>query len=272
MRLSAMAVGCWIVSAVLAWSMQSSTPNLREAVFAVASVKPNNSGSDRVSFGAVPGGYSATNVPLRFLVEFAFQVRRGHVLGGPDWVGSDRFDVSARAPEGTPFEALRQMMRALLEQRFRLAARIELRQQPIYALVQASKDGSLGPQVKPSTVVCAAPGAAANPCRINGTIGAVAGSVRGTGQTFAAFAAYLGFNVDRPVVDRTGLTGSYDFEFAWTADDLRAVAPDAAAAAAPNDRAILFTALQEQLGLKLEPTTGPVEFVVIDRVERPTPD
>lgn len=199
-------------------------------------------------------------------------MRPGQVVGGPDWIAVDRFDVTARAPEGAPPAAIFTMLRTLLEQRFKLRTRIESRERPIYALVQARSDGRLGPQLKPSSVVCGTPGTSGNPCRLSGTIGAVAGNVHATGQTLATFASYLGANVDRMVVDRTGLTDRYDFELAWTADDFRAEAPNATVGASPGDRAALFTALQEQLGLELEPAKGPVEFVVIDGAERPTAD
>ena len=272
MRVGATTGIACVASAALCWATQASAPAQTAVAFAVASVKPNTSGSSRVSFGPVPGGYSATNVPLRMLVEAAFRTRPGQVVGGPDWIASDRFDISARAPEGSPPAAIFQMLRTLLEHRFGLKTHIESREQPVYALVQIRKDGRLAPQLKPSAIACAPPGTPGNPCRLSGTIGAAAGSVQATGQTLAAFASYLGANVDRVVVDRTGLTGRFDFELAWTADDLRAAAPDAAAGVAPNDRAALFTALQEQLGLKLEAAKGPVEFVVIDAAERPTAD
>lgn len=271
MRVGTIACAC-VASVGLCSTMQSSASAQTGVAFAVASIKPNTGGSASVSFGPVPGGYSATNVSLRLLVEAAFRTRAGQVIGGPDWIASDRFDIAARAPDGAPSAAIFQMLRTLLEHRFRLRTHIESREGSIYALVRTRSDGPLGPQLRLSSVVCAVPGTSGNPCRLSGTIGAATGSVQATGQTLTALASYLGANVDRVVVDRTGLTGLFDFHLAWTADDFRAESPNATAGAPPGDRAALFTALQEQLGLKLEPAKGPVEFVVIDGAERPTAD
>jgi uncharacterized protein (TIGR03435 family) len=101
------------------------------------------------------------------------------------------------------------------------------------------------------------PGIPSNPCRISGTIGAAAGNLTAVGQTMADLATYLGQNADRPVVDRTGVEGRFDFDLEWSAENLNAG---------------LFTAVQEQLGLKLEPGRGMVPMVVVDHAELPSPD
>jgi uncharacterized protein (TIGR03435 family) len=237
--------------------------------FEVASVKRNASGDARIAAGATPGGYAATNVPLRFLLMSAYGVRRNQVIGGPAWIDADRFDIAARAPDGAAPASMLLRLRELLRERFNLLAHVEARDAPIYALARVRPNGPLGRNLRPSALACT-PGAPENPCRLNGTIGAVSGSLTATGQTMPDFAGYLGRNVDRPVVDRTGLPGRFDFELAWTADDTRGLAT--AAAPATNDRGILLTALTEQLGLSLGASRGPVEFLVIDHVERPAAD
>jgi uncharacterized protein (TIGR03435 family) len=254
-----------------AWCQQPTDAAAGSPTFEVASVKRNTSGTATVSVGPRPGGYEATNVPLRLLVELAFGVRPSQIVGGPGWMLSERFDVAARAPEGAAPSIIPAMLRTLLRDRFKLRARSEIREQPIYALIPSRVDGRLGPQLKPSTVECTPPGRTPNPCRLSGTIGAAAGSVKGTGQTLGQLATFLTRNVDRPVVDQTEISAPFDFEFSWTADDLRAAAADAGTLPA-RERAGLFTALRESLGLKLEATRGPVEFVVIDSVEPPAPD
>ena len=259
----------WFV-ALLAAAVVMQSRTTSQAAFEVASVKPNSSGSQRVSLGFTPGGYTALNVPLRIMVVSAYGVRPAQAVGGPAWVDVNRFDIVAKAAEGTPREAMMLMLRALLADRFKLAARLEMREQAIYALVLSRSDRRGGPQLKTSTRECAV-GTPTNPCRISGTIGAAAGSVVATGQTMADLAAYLGQNADRLVVDRTGLQGRFDFELAWTAETLSA-APATDATPASSDRAGLFTAVQEQLGLNLEPARGPVPFVVIDHAELPAPD
>jgi uncharacterized protein (TIGR03435 family) len=260
-----------VVTATL-HSQQPNVPPGQPMTFDTASVKRNTSGDSRTSAGATPGGYSATNVPLRFLLMSAFRVRRDQITGGPDWLDRERFDIVARAPEGAAPASMSSRLQALLRERFKLVARVESRDHPIYALVRTRPNGPVSANLKPSALACAPPGTAGNPCGLSGTIGAVAGSVKATGQTMSEFAAYLGFNVDRMVVDRTGLSGRFDFDLAWTADDVRGLAIDAPSTPPGNDRGALFTVLGEQLALKLEPARGLVDLLVIDNVERPTDD
>lgn len=244
-----------------------------QPAFEVASVRPNTSGATNVSVGSRPGGYAGTNVPLRILIVLAHRLRPFQVVGGPGWIDSDRFDITARAPENTEQSQVLPMLRTLLAERFRLVVHTEARDAPIFALVLARADGRLGPQLKASAVECAPPGSKPNqegPCRMSGTIGSASGSVKATGQPLADLASFLGNNVERVVVDRTGLTGRFDFELTWKSAALRGAAPDGAATAL--DGPSVFTAVQEQLGLRLEPARGPVDFLVVDSAERPTPD
>jgi uncharacterized protein (TIGR03435 family) len=170
------------------------------------------------------------------------------------------------------------MVRALLADRFKLKTHLETRDGPIYALVVARPDAKLGPRMSPATFDCTSWLAARNrgervapPPPSNGDglacgFQSSLGSIRGRGQ-IADLAFVLSFLdvLGRPIVDRSGLTGDYEIELRWTPDADRARRVDA-------DLPSLFTAVREQLGLKLEPTTGPVEVLVIDSVERPTPD
>ena len=261
-----------VVFAMALWvTLLSQQPDQRVAgqplTFEVASVKPNRTGASNMSAGVVPAGYAATNVPLRFLIAAAFGVRRGQLIGGPGWIDVERFDIVARAPEGAPPGSMLPRLQELLRERFKLVTHVETREQPIYALVRLTPTGPLPSGLRPSTFDCSAPAAAPNPCRVSGTIGAVAGSVKANGQTMSDFVAYLGANVDRVVVDRTGLSGRFDFELAWTADDVRGLAVDGGGAEPEARGAVLFTALREQLGLKLDSTRGPVEFLVIDSAD-----
>lgn len=162
----------------------------------------------------------------------------------------------------------RMMLRTLLTERFTLAFHRETREVPIYALVVARADGKLGPQLLPSTLAeCAErtppnnTGSAPIPC---GGGFARVGDLAGRAVAFPVLAANLSNAADRPVVDRTGLTGTFDWQLRWT--------PDPLPPTQPLDTVTLFTALQEQLGLRLDSTHGPVEVLVIDSVERPTPD
>jgi uncharacterized protein (TIGR03435 family) len=287
--------------------------------FDVASVKPNKSGSGGVNVGNLPGGrFTATNVPVAFLLRQAFQVQPSQIIGAPKWADSDRFDIVAKAPDGTPPGQMPPMIRTLLLDRFKLVFHNETRELPIFALLPARSDGSLGPQLKPAGIDCAAlfaargrggppaggpgggpppsgpptgaPGGAAGrgagrdgpdfspgnrpPCaQLMGP-----GSIAGSGMTMAQLAAMLSVRVNRVVVDRTGLAGSFDLDLAWTPDQIPqgpgAVAPPGAPPlpSIDPDGPSLFTAVQEQLGLKLDSTKGPADVIVIDSIEHPEPD
>jgi uncharacterized protein (TIGR03435 family) len=260
--------------------------------FEVASVKSNTSGDGRVMIGVQPGGrYTATNVPLRFLIRNAYAIQDFQLVGAPDWIDSERFDIIAKAERdigppipGGPPSPLQLMLRSLLEDRFRLALHRDTRELPIYALVLARPDGKLGPQLQPSKTDCSALAGARGrnglppdppstsgrpPCGMR----MMPGQLAAGGFPISQLAQQLSQSAQRVVIDRTGLTGNYDFDLKWTPDQLPQGAPPGAPAPAidPNGPS-LFTAVQEQLGLKLESTKGPVEVLVVDRVERPTPD
>jgi uncharacterized protein (TIGR03435 family) len=234
--------------------------------FEVASVKPNASGEIEGSIGPRPGGYAATNIPLRLLIIRAYELRSFQVAGGPGWIDGERFDVTARAPEGTPPNQVFSMLRTLLAERFKLVAHTEKREQPVYALVTARADGRLGPKLKASTLNCAEQPSQGDRCAMGGSFTGSGGTLKGVGQPLSVLATHVSTAVDRIVQDRTGLAGGFDFELAWSGGGLKPTAGTA------SELPSVFTALQEQLGLKLEPWRGPVEVLVIDSAERPTPD
>ena len=257
--------------------------------FEVASIKSNKSGDGRVMLGLQPGGrFTATNVPLRLLIQNAYRVQGFQVVGAPDWIQSERFDIAAKA-EGDPTqEQVQQMVRALLADRFKLQVHRETREMPIYALVTARSDGKLGEKLKPSTTDCAAlrargggaaplpaPGA---PMQCGMRMGP--GNILAGGMPMSQLAMSLSNMVGRIVVDRTGLTGSYDFELTYTPEQMAqgglagrgGAAPGGGVPAIDPNGPSMYTAIQEQLGLKLDSQRGPVETLVIDRVERPTED
>ena len=270
--------------------------------FEVASIKPNSSGDGRVMMQNQPGRFMATNVTLRQLIRNAYQLQDFQITGGPGWMASDRFDIVAKIPDGVrdggppapgTVGPLQLMMRSLLAERFKLAIHNETKDSPIYALILARGDGRLGPEMKKSETDCTAVVAAGRgrggpmpppgppqlggpmPCGIR--IGP--GLMTVGGSTLAQFANSLGMFAGRIVQDRTGLTGSYDFNLTWTPDQMPQRPPGApdgppqinGVAVDPNGPS-LFTAVQEQLGLKLDSQRGPVEVVVIDRAEKPVED
>jgi uncharacterized protein (TIGR03435 family) len=263
--------------------------------FEAASVKPNTSGERNTSVRRLPGGrFTATNVPAALLVQIAYQLQPFQMQGAPAWLRSERFDVVARMdgdpappPVGsTQPDAMMLALQALLADRFRLSAHWETQELPIYALVLARADGKLGPNIRPAAVDCTAAAAASAAAAKEGktltpnTTDRVSCGMRNSrgrimfgGYPLSFFADGLANEVARSVVDRTGLSGNWDFELTYTREAVRQ--PDVTDGAPPNidpDGASLFTAVQEQLGLKLESTRGPVRVLVIDRIELPTPD
>jgi uncharacterized protein (TIGR03435 family) len=264
--------------------LHGQAPDQKLLAFEVASIKPNTggpvSGMTRFSGGRYVTRYRA----LKELIGYAYGVggrslSDRQIFGDPAWLNVDRFDIEATAP-GIPDDsrgmipsAVELRIRSLLEERCALVTHLEQRELPLYALVLARRDGRLGPGLRRRTTPCL------SATGLDGTVGskhmtcggrAQPGMLFGTGGTIDNVAYGIGQfmpDVDRVVVDRTGLIGTFDFELTWTPES-----PFGAARDGDSKAPSLFTALQEQLGLKLEPTNGPVDVLVIDHVEHPTPD
>jgi uncharacterized protein (TIGR03435 family) len=257
---------------------QSSSPTPRAPSFEVASVKPNRSGDLRIQIDRPTANrFTAVNVPLRELIRFAYDVQDIRLIGGPDWIRSERFDVTATSeaplpswsPSGPPMPLLLRV-RALLADRFGVVVHPEMRELPVYALVVAREDRKFGPEIAASKVDCASQ---PTPPGCGMRIGP--GQMVMTGTPMSQFAMVLSNFVQRVVLDRTQLAGTFDFRLTWTPERIPQGAPPPGAPALPPvdpNGPSLFAALQEQLGLKLEPTRAPLDVLVIDRVERPTPD
>lgn len=252
---------------------QASQASRQEAPrFEVASVKANTSGDSRGGGRITPGGrITFTNESLRNVIRDAYGQR--DVIGGPTWIDRDRWDIAATAPPGQADPPARLMMQTLLAERFKLVAHLEQREQPIYALVVSSSDSRLGPRIHPSSTECPITG---NSCGTQSSLGQITGIAAQLTDMTRTLSGLAG----RRVIDRTALTDRFDFTLTWTPDTLPPRAPGTApdqpitvngVRIDPNGPS-LVTALQEQLGLKLEPTKGPVDVLVIDHAEKPTPD
>ena len=279
------AVLCLFVAGAGPAMLAQAPPAPAAATFEVASVKPNKDGGPS-SVRATPGGMlTVTNNNLRNIIRNAFGITNAQIVGGPAWIDEDRFDITARA--AGPFTQAEGvvMLRALLAERFALRTHPESRELPVYRLALARKDGTLGPQMKKADVDCEALFAAVKaggkmpppgpngslPCGLSVRPGQ--GIITGNAVAMEQLARNLTGGVGRIVVDKTGLTGYYDLNVTFTPEPGQPQAPGAPAAQPADPSApSLFTALQEQLGLKLEPGREPIEVVVIDRVERPTAD
>jgi bla regulator protein blaR1 len=256
--------------------------------FEVASVKQNKAGPDSIRrVGIQPGDrVTLTNVTLRTLIQVAYP-GMSEIIGGPKWIGSagpsfdaDRFDVNAKAAAPASRDQLQTMLRSLLTDRFKLTVHTETRQAPIYALVLARRDGRLGPSLHPATADCPtlraqatqSPGDA-DPCGQRSFANAlITGRMSVRGFSLDTLGLLRG-DVGRPVENNTGLTGMFDWDLTWTPQVFlqRTFDHDRFPTIDPDGPAI-FTALEEQLGLKLESQKAGEPVLVIDRVEHPTED
>jgi uncharacterized protein (TIGR03435 family) len=205
--------------------------------------------------------FTASNVSLRLLMSRAFGVAEFQIEGGPSWVDGDKYDVAARADTSLEMsrEELRPCLQALLAKRFRLRTHRQTKTGSVYSLVAAKN----GPKLREHS------GGGASGIGASSESGKA--DIAGTKATMARLAEYLSGQGGRPVIDNTGLRGEYDFRVEWAPDETAAPpGPPAGDLTAPLSGPSIFTALQEQLGLKLEATKGPIEIIVIDSVEKPS--
>jgi uncharacterized protein (TIGR03435 family) len=240
--MSKVALAIAIVSLALA---QTPEPAQRSE-FEVASVKATGTTDGSLSVDFLPGGgFSARNLTVQQLLRNVYQVEDYQISGGPPWMNSAGFDIQARAAAGSPEptrEQVRKMIQALLANRFHLALHRETRELPMYALLVARN----GPKLQEAND-SARPGKT------------MLGQIVTRKMSLATLASILTFDLKRPVKNETGLQGDFAFTLEWTPG-----------MGEPETRPTLFAAVQEQLGLRLESTRGPIEVFVIDHVERPS--
>ena len=228
--------------------------------FEVAFVKPHPAGDNNGGIGPHPGGFAATGVPVKLLIEMSYGLKDYQVSGGPGWLDTERYDILAKAPEGMnpTQEQLRPMLQALLADRFQLKFHREMKDLPAFALVVNKGGPKLKPAANNPTQGTASDD---HPFADKGSgpmISLGHGFLMGQRMDMSGLADALGRQSDRAVVDKTGLAGEFDLTLKWSPE------------AGEKDTAglSLFTAIQEQLGLKLESTKSAVEVMVIDGAER----
>lgn len=251
---------------------QAPTGDKDSPVFEVASVKPNKSGTMQANINMLPNGVNLVNMPLRGIIQLFFVINQpSKVIGIPDWTVTERFDISARAAGPITADERRLMMQALLADRFKLVARREKREVSILALVVDRKDGKLGPHLIESKG-CISPRDAASQAGtqkpVCGPQSAGPGRLVLLGNSIQQFTSILGVMLGRTVIDKSGLTGMYDIELSFTPEQ-RTPGVDLPPSSDPNAPSI-YTAVREQLGLKLESQKDLEEVLVIDHVERPS--
>jgi len=243
-----------LVHMVFAWAVLAmQAPPATAPAFEAASVKTNLSGERATSMRSLAGGrVEAKNRTLKLIIQNAFELQDFQIVGGPDWIAAARFDLSATANRDVTPAERGAMMRALLADRFKLVAHTERRESPIYALRLARPDGRLGPALKMAAA------------EARGGFRESDGSLTSERTSMERLAKELTSYAGRPVVDETGLAGEWALTLMW--------APEASAGGGDQNLASIFTAMREQLGLKLDATRGAVEMLVIDRAEKPTED
>jgi len=266
---------------------QSQDTAATSPVYEVASIKPNKSGTNMVRMMYTPNGFSATNGSVQMLINAAYGVENNQISGAPGLLNSEKYDIDAKMDSATVEElrklneddrrAVRQhMLQALLADRYKLTLHRETKDLPIYVLIVA-KDG---PKFKQATPGETHPNGIKGPDGHSGAGMMIMGreGLTGQGVELVNLVRHLTRQLGRTVVDKTGLTGRFDFTLKWTPDETLGGAlrgPQSGQAGVgdppPTDSSpSLFTALQEQLGLKLESQKGPVEILVIDHVEKPS--
>jgi uncharacterized protein (TIGR03435 family) len=236
-----------VFSGLLAWGQSPQA-------FEVAVIRPSlvapNAGT---SFNVFEGGrLRITNEPVKLLIRTAFRIQNAQIAGGPAWLDTDRYDIEAKTgrPEKPGPGQMSPLLQSLLTDRFDLKFHREIRELSVYALV-VEKNRKSGPKLKPK--------AEDEGAAMNTHGGKEKSQLVGTGVSMGALASYVGNQLGRIVVDKTGLSESYDFTLEWAPDET----PDSPV---PS----LVPALREQLGLRLEPQKSPVEVLVIDSLQMPS--
>lgn len=287
------------VVAVLALSVALGTANaqlppynpgqeLVDASFEVASVKENRLSrreAVRSPVRLLPSGqFEARYALLTTLMRMIYGVRHYQIVSAPDWVDTERFDIVAKVPEGSEPTHVRAMARKLLEDRFGLVAHREKRRMPTYSLTWVDDRRQPGPGLRPPSGSCdspesstTVPAAGGQPMRTTSP-GCERAAGFGIGWIFlrrnfiSSFLPFLNDEVGRVVVDETGLTGLYDLDLKWSPEVRPGPALPPGGVPDVTGGVSIFTAMREQLGLKLEPSTSEIEVLVIDRLNQPTPD
>jgi uncharacterized protein (TIGR03435 family) len=256
--------------------------------FDVISIKPDTSGSMGIRLDIQPGGtFRAEGVPLKLLMQEAYDVKESQIIGAPAWFNTDKYNIEAKADEATAAEMknlapdkrkdkMMLMIRSLLVERCKMNVHQDTKEMSILSMLVAKNGPKLKASAPPDmSAVDPAPVPGPNGPRQGMRMGR--GEIKGNSVGMEMLANILSRQLGRTVVDNTGLTGVYDFELKWTPDEnqgqmFRAPGGDTAAAppAVQTAGPTVYTAIQEQLGLKLEATKAPVAVWVIDHVEKPS--
>jgi uncharacterized protein (TIGR03435 family) len=242
--------------------------------FEVANIKPSATDARGTGFARPPGRLEISNMTLKEMIVNAYSVQPFQVSGGPGWVDSVHYDISAKAGAQVSREDVLLMLQALLADRFQLAFRRETRLLPVFALVLARKDGKLGPRLTPSKEGACTPFDPAKPfavpnMRLCGAFSLGPDGLTLVGGSIASLTPRLSRLLGRMVIDKTGLTRNFDINIEWTPDETLAMQP-ANRGRGDNIGPSILTVFRQDLGLDFKAEKGPVDILVIQRAEMPT--
>ena len=261
-----------LAPAVRAQTQAPSATSIHPPSFDVISVKPNKTSIG--SHGLIiteftTDGFRGTNVPVHSLLLQAYGLHEGEIIGEPPWASSEVFDIEAKVagPDVASFSKLdsdqrQAMLQQVLAERFKLATHRETRELPVYALTVAKG----GPKLKESAIDPSVPASA----RRGGGVRMSMGMISANECTIPYFLSMLSRQLGRTILDRTGLTGNYDFTLRWNPDNGVTASSNPPEGSQADALPSIFTAVQEQLGLKLESTKAPASVLVVDHLERPS--
>jgi uncharacterized protein (TIGR03435 family) len=255
-----------VLLSVLATPILVQTPTGGQPRFEAASIHRNNSGSRAIGFASPPGRFVGTNLTLRMLITHAYRVQDFQVTGGPGWMNSERYDVQAKAedrPNGDEING--PMLQQLLEDRFKLSIRHDTQELPVYVLTIAKS----GAKLKSGNCSAVDPNTTPGPRRSDSCGFSVMDNnmIKATHIEMARFIPMLTVWVKRTIIDKTGFTETFDVDLKWNPDE---TAGNLTGPLSADGSPSIFTAVEEQLGLKLESAKGPVEVLVVERAERPS--
>jgi uncharacterized protein (TIGR03435 family) len=259
----------FLVISGAATNVGAQTPGLTEAQFEVISIKKNTSATNDGGIRSAPdGSFFMTNTTLVSIINSASPEPVRDVQGLPTWASTERYDIVAKAPQGTARSQQREMLRNMLIERFKVAGHVEQQERQTFALVLARSDRRLGPKLKPPSAQCTGPQGQLPPER-QGACGTMMkpGSFEMAAGTMAQLAQSISGLAGGFVNDRTGLDGRFAVSLRYYQAPLTGPSPTPPGPDGPPE---IFTALQEQLGLKLQPEKSLVPIFVIDHIERPT--
>lgn len=215
-----------------------------QPAFEAASIKPTKALDNRTTFHSTPGMLTMTGYTLRALIVEAYNVGSFQVLGGPQWMDDDRYDIVARAEGPAKWPAIRPLLRSLVDERFKLVVHRDSRPFPGYGLVVARKGLRIHPVEGPA----------------GSSMNNQSGGVKATGVTMDRFAEWLSRRIGAPVSNQTRVAGAFDFTLQFTGNDK----PDPSGTELPP----IFAALEDQLGLKLETRKLAIEMIVVEGAEK----